>query len=351
MASKSPYESLPPSSFWRTGVADQHPLTAKGLYTKKFAIEPTDLIATAGSCFAQHIAKKLTQNGFSVIQNEPSPPHLSEANAQKFGYGIFSARFGNIYVVRQLLQLLQEALGKRTPTAEEIVWENDGRFYDALRPSVEPTGLESPALVMTHRESHIKHVRRMFRKMNVFVFTLGLTECWVNKATGTVYPTCPGTIAGQFDPEKYEFKNLTFEETYNDFLRFRNLIKLQNPTARFILTVSPVPLTATASGTHVLSATTYSKSVLRAVAGQLYAEFEDVEYFPSYEIISSPWSRGYFYEPNLRSINPGGVDVVMNTFFSQHHGPAPKTPAGSTGKDAETDPFCEDALLEAFTSK
>ena len=39
-----------------------------------------------------------------------------------------------------------------------------------------------------------------------------------------------------------------------------------NPKARLVLTVSPVPLAATASGSHVLPATIYSKSVLRAAA-------------------------------------------------------------------------------------
>ena len=85
-----------------------------------------------------------------------------------------------------------------------------------------------------------------------------------------------------------------------------------------LLTVSPVPLTATASDKHVLTATTYSKSVLRAVAGELYDRYADIDYFPSYEIVASPWSRGFFYESNMRSVNAGGVSVVMQTFLGEH---------------------------------
>ena len=87
---------------------------------------------------------------------------------------------------------------------------------------------------------------------------------------------------------------------------------------RFILTVSPVPLTATASGNHVLPATTYSKSVLRAVAGHLAEHRKGVDYFPSFEIITNQAARGTFFEPNLRSVRNDGVDVVMKTFFANH---------------------------------
>src|SRR5436309_8943046 len=143
--------------------------------------------------------------------------------------------------------------------------------------------------------------------MTVFIFTLGLTEAWVNKKTGRVYPTAPGTIAGDFDPEIHGFKNFTAREIHKDLMRFRNIVHKRNPGVRMILTVSPVPLTATASDHHVLLATTYSKSVLRTVAGELADNHQDVDYFPSYEIIASPWSRGFFYEPGLRAVNIGGV--------------------------------------------
>ena len=91
-----------------------------------------------------------------------------------------------------------------------------------------------------------------------------------------------------------------------------------NPDLRFLVTVSPVPLTATATDEHVLVATTYSKSVLRSVAGALAMEFADIDYVPSYEIIASPWSKGAFYESNLRTVTAEGVSSVMRVFFAEH---------------------------------
>ena len=346
---RSPYQDLPPSRYWRSGVSQAHVLDIPDLYVKKFAIGPADRIATAGSCVAQHISRNMRARGFSVIDAEPAPEGLDEATAQAHGYGQYSARYGNVYTSRQLIQLAREALGQFTPA--NAVWEKDGRFYDALRPSVEPDGLRSAAHVALHRRQHLARVAEVLRSASVFVFTLGLTETWIDRASGTVYPTAPGTIAGSHDPAVTAFHNLTTAEVLEDMLAFRDLMRGINPAIRFLLTVSPVPLTATAASDHVLVATTYSKSVLRAVAGELQQRFDDVDYFPSYEIIASPPARGFFYDPNLRTVNKAGVAHVMRTFFAAH-GTGASPPTGPTQKpaeEAEEDAVvCEEALLEAF---
>jgi hypothetical protein len=358
----SPYQGLPPRAFWRTGVSEQNPLRITDLYLRKFEIRAEDRIVTAGSCFAQHIARKFNAYGYAVVDAEPAPPGLDDAKARDFGYGIYSARYGNIYTARQLLHLAREALGQYEP--QNIAWEKGGRFYDALRPSVEPEGLASAEAVLAHRRSHLAAVRDMLATMDLFVFTFGLTEAWIDRRHGTVYPTAPGTIAGEFDPALYEFKNFTFSEVMDDFLQFRELVLGLNPGVRFLVTVSPVPLTATAGNEHVLAATTYSKSVLRAVAGELAQRFENVDYFPSYEIIASPFSRGLFYESNLRSVDSAGVENVMRIFFDAHgkiaKAAAAAAPAGAGAvrraarlaraakAKSKDDVVCEETLMEAF---
>lgn len=70
---KSPYSGLPKKSFWKTAVDQVHPLALDNLYAKKFAISPSDKIATGGSCFAQHVANRLRAAGYAVIDKEPPP--------------------------------------------------------------------------------------------------------------------------------------------------------------------------------------------------------------------------------------------------------------------------------------
>ena len=97
-------------------------------------------------------------------------------------------------------------------------------------------------------------------------------------------------------------------------IEFLGLLARINPQARIILTVSPVPLIATYTDTDVLSATTYSKAVLRAVADDLARDFSNVFYFPSYEIITGAFNKGGYFEPDLRSVRREGVDHVMRVF-------------------------------------
>ena len=152
------------------------------------------------------------------------------------------------------------------------------------------------------RHHHLKMVAQLLRMTDVFVFTFGLTEAWVCRDDGAVLPTCPGTIGGKFDAKRHVFHNFTFNEVLSDAEKFINLALDENPNIKFIFTVSPVPLTATATNDHVLSASVYSKSVLRAVCGELYNKYEMVDYFPSYELVASHPMRAVYYMPNLRTM-------------------------------------------------
>ncbi len=352
--SNSPYKDVPDQGFWRSGVAEQNPLDIQNLYQRKFRIARSQTIATAGSCFAQHIARHLKQRKFKVLNYEPAPRGMSAKLAQKYQFGTYSCRFGNIYTAAQLLQLAREAFGQITPS--DPVWEKEGRYFDSQRPNVEPNGFPTPDDVLRARQTHLKHVRQMLLDMDVFVFPFGLTEAWVHRESQTVFPTAPGTIAGTFDPDLYEFKNFTHSETLQAFVKFKRLLKREREKKlRYIVSVSPVPLTATMSGQHVLAASTYSKSVLRAVAGELFQTHRDVDYFPSYEIITAPQTRGVFFQANQRSVTDTGVETAMRTFLAQHDpnpvkqdGPKPKA-AKQAPKPSTDDLICEEAFLEVFS--
>lgn len=311
-----PYKNLPAERFWKTSVSDRNFLDLERVYTKKFVIERTDRIVTAGSCFAQHIAKRLKASGFNFMDYEQPPPGLPEDDEKKLGFGLFSARYANIYTVRQLLQLYSRAFEGFSPA--EDMWYESGRYFDPFRPGVEPDGFASEEEFRASRLTHMSSVRKVFENSDVFIFTLGLTEAWRSSIDGAVFPMCPGTIRGTFSSNRHEFHNFSYPETLADLELLLNKARSINPTLRFILTVSPVPLAATAENAHVMVATSYSKSVLRAVAGDLAIRHEFVDYFPSFELVAGPAIRGALFEPDMRNVSSRGVDIVMRHFFEQH---------------------------------
>ena len=152
----------------------------------------------------------------------------------------------------------------------------------------------------------------------MFVFTLGLTETWVAKQDGAAYPLCPGVSGGVFDKDRYQFINLTAAEVTSDLRAAIEHIRMRNPAARVILTVSPVPLAATAEDRSVLVSTTYSKAVLRVAAEELARDLDHVAYFPSYEIITGAYTRGAYFAPDLRSVTDAGVNHVMRLFMRHY---------------------------------
>jgi len=346
-----PYGTLQKSAFWRTAVAEKHISDFSLLWKPKFEILPQHSVATFGSCFAQHIGRALKKRNYNWLDTEPAPAGLSPKLAKEYNYEVFTCRTANIYTTTLLLQWTRWALGKAQAPSE--VWKCGERYYDPFRPAIEPNGFRSEDEMLRLRDVTIEAFGRAIRSADCFVFTLGLTESWWNKSEGYEYPTCPGTVAGNFDAAKHEFRNLQFDDVINSLRGTIELMQSVNPKINFVLTVSPVPLTATNSGNHVLVATMESKSILRAVAGQLARHRANIVYFPSYEIINSPVTRGMFFEPNLRSVSPVGVDVVMNHFFNatqsvgdevrslEKNAPAP-TPK------TQSDIACEEELLDAF---
>ena len=87
-------------------------------------------------------------------------------------------------------------------------------------------------------------------------------------------------------------------------------------TIKIIFTLSPVPLTATASRHHILLANTYSKSTLRAFVQNATESYDWIDYFPSYEIINNPMLNSTAFQKNLRNIEPHFVSIVMNYFLN-----------------------------------
>lgn len=311
-----PYKGLPDYQFWRRAVSAVEPHRLDPVVAPRFRIDRSDRVVTAGSCFAQHISRQLARIGFRYHVTEDGEG-LTPAERQDRGFGIFSARFGNVYTVRQLLQLLREAFGRRS--LAESAWQRaDGRWVDPLRPNIEPGGFESANAVVAARIKHLGAVRRMFLEADVFVFTLGLTEAWCHRQSGDVLPLAPGVSGGSFDPTCHQRVNFSVDETRADLNEFLCELKDVNPGVRVLLTVSPVPLIATHEPRHVLVSTTLSKSVLRVAADDALHRHDWVDYFPSYEIITGPHSVGRYYEEDLRDVSAAGVAHAMRCFLDHY---------------------------------
>lgn len=321
LPSINPYKGLPGHQFWSRAMADPCFTDIDPVVAGRFQIDTHDTVATLGSCFAQHLARHLKRSGLNYFVAETGD-HLAPAEAERRGYGVFSARYANVYTVRQALQLFDRAFGKFKP--RDRAWALGDRFVDPFRPQVEPGGFESIAALEADRERHLSAVRRVFKESQVIVFTLGLTEAWEAIKDHAVFPSAPGVAGGAFDPKLYRFVNFDARSVSNDLTKLCQRIRKVNPRARILLTISPVPLIATYENRHVLVSTVASKSILRVAAEEVSGKLDHVTYFPSYEIITAPGND--YFENDLRQVSDLGVKHVMRLFERHYFMPSHRPP-------------------------
>lgn len=207
---------VPTGTYWRKGIVESH--AADPVVSALFQISRTESIATAGSCFAQHISRTLLESGFNYSVYETFD---SRGVASYENYGVFSARFGNAYTVRQLVQLFDRAYGEFSPVDEAWV-DRDGHIVDPLRPRIQKSGFDSRESLAADRARHLQK------------------GCRLSPARAFCEP----------------------------------------------------------------------QSIIRRHA--------DIAYFPSFEIITGPQSRGKFYGPDMREVNSEGVAFVM-ALFRKHY--------------------------------
>lgn len=308
-----PYAKLSSEHFWSKSMSTEMSSALRFDPAPKLSFSLAgDVFSAAGSCFAQHFGRELSSRGGRLLIAEQRHPFVDESSGH--GYGAFSARYGNIYSTAQLCELLEQAFEVRAPIID-FVQREDGRWIDMLRPRAVPDGFSSFEDCRVDRLYHLKCVQDMFRQSSVFVFTLGLTETWINTQGDYTYGMCPGVAGGTYCEDIHHFKNLRFDECYKYLEKSCQMIAACNERIKILLTVSPVMLVATYEKRGCIQSSVASKSILRAVADEAVRSFPYVDYFPSYEIIAGPQAKGCFFDGSGRDVTANGVSLVMDTFF------------------------------------
>ena len=339
-----PYHDLEDFHFWHRAVTDPAPGHIDPVVRCK-SIGNSEKLATIGSCFAQHIGTNIAKSGFNYFVAETCADEVPPAVARSRNYGVFSARYGNVYTVRQAVQLFDRAFGKFQ--CNEHIWNRGSRLVDAFRPQIEPEGFSTAQELINSRSAHLECVRKVFAECDWLIFTLGLTEAWRSTRDGAVVPLAPGVAGGTFNADEFEFVNFSVRDVSDDLAKLVERLQGVNPTAQVLLTISPVPLIATYERRHVLVSTAFSKAALRVAADEAERSFKNVIYFPSYEIITSPASGGRYFQDDLRQVTDVGVNHVMRMFkkhfLQETVGPRVGTAASNT---VDFDPNFNDIVCD-----
>jgi hypothetical protein len=161
--------------------------------------------------------------------------------------------------------------------------------------------------------SRIHAAMSEIKKAKIVFMTLGLTETWLDASSGLAMNTHPGANWLAKMPDRWHFVNYDYTEMLSEMTALISLVRETcYSDMHFIVTVSPVPLGATAKNTDVIVANSGSKAILRAVAEDLQHRFEFVDYFPSYEyVVMSPRNLAW-HDDQLHVASPLVKHITSN---------------------------------------
>jgi tetratricopeptide (TPR) repeat protein len=285
------------------------------------AIHPTfsftreEPIYTVGSCFAQHIAQYLYGLGFNLPVSRLYKNAGSQQSLNKYTPP-------SIY---QELKWTKDIFDRDDTVSESDIQRflfalPNGRFTDLHKHTVDRGGVTIEEALAIRRERY-SFFRQAF-VCRVAIMTLGLIECWWDKSTGDAVEMNPLFRSAQ---DRFVFRRLTFAEAYDYTTRVLDLFR-EGGTRNVLITTSPVPLSRTFTDDDVIVANTYSKSVLRAVCGQVAEERTDVDYFPSYESVMLT-RKPEVWLNDLVHVSPGFVGRVMGRVIETYTGETSGTEA------------------------
>jgi hypothetical protein len=276
-------------------------------------------IFTIGSCFAYEIRTAFKSKGFDVY---PKYEHLEidpqrqivaklhkDDNINHYDTFVIRQEFerafsGGHATIDDFFALRNCPLNERFQS--EVVYQDPGRKMVYGKD-------EASALEISRKFDEC--VRQGVEAADVYVITLGLIETWLNPRNGQYICRPPGTgYNGGAGKDLGEFRLTHFQENYENVRAIIDMIRERYPQKHIVISVSPVALQMTYTKNDIIPANTYSKSVLRAVAGQVLAEHGDsghVHYMPSYEIAQ----YCDIYEEDGRHVTRNAANFIIDGFM------------------------------------
>jgi hypothetical protein len=242
----------------------------------KFKLNKASKVFTIGSCFARNIEEHLTVAGLDVLTRSIAlQPEQYETNARPNAVL-------NKYNTHSIYSQFYRSLNNEIVINNGFIETNDGKWLDPHASHTKPLPFEEAEQIFFK----VNEITKQITVADVVIITLGLNEVWFDSETNLYLNRAPTPILMRKYKDRFKFLVANYAQSYEALEKTLALVKSVNPNIKVILTVSPVPLGTTMTNQDVIVANTYSKSLLRVCAQEIANEDENVDYFPSYEIVT-----------------------------------------------------------------
>jgi hypothetical protein len=246
-------------------------------------IRYADGILMIGSCFAEHIANKLSRFKYDLLQNP----------------------FGILYNPTSLAESISRIVEKKYYSSDELV-VHDG-LYHSLDHHGSYSGVNAEDVILSINKAIDTAHHHLSGSRFIFI-SPGTTWVYRYKLTGKLVGNCHKIPQTQFEKSK-----LTYEETQGAFERIYNSIKGISPSGQIIWTISPVR--------HIrdgLVENQRSKAALILAAEWMTKQYSDCFYFPAYEIMMDQLRDYRYYANDLIHPSEAAIDIIWE-MFCEHY--------------------------------
>jgi hypothetical protein len=253
--------------------------TALSIPRAPFNIRHSDWLLCIGSCFAEHIAARLSGDKFPVMLNPTGIVY-------------------NPLAIRQCLDLVM---------SDKEFAQEDLFLQDELWHSFDHHGSFShpdPELTLRQINETLFHVRSTLTITNRLILTLGTAFVFTHLPSGKIVSNCH-KLPGQH----FSKRRISVKETIDALVPVLTQLKSQNPLLEIIVTVSPVRYLRDG-----LIENQRSKATLLLALSEMSGSLDYVHYFPSYELVVDDLRDYRFYEADMAHPNKQAVDYIWDHF-------------------------------------
>ncbi len=248
-----------------------------GISSRKILLN--DPLFLIGSCFTENIGNKLSENKFDNLSNP----------------------YGVIYNPVSIFNLMVEALLEK-PTNEDLILINQG-IYRHYNYHSDIAALNKEDLLSQIGEAN-KYSKIYLLQSKWILITLGTSIVYNHKELNEIVSNCHKVPAKEFDK-----KRLHPDEILKSFDSFYKSLESLNKDFNIILTVSPVRHIRDSFVTNGIS-----KSILRFACGVISESYDNVQYFPSFEIMMDDLRDYRFYDTDMLHPNKSAIDYIWELF-------------------------------------
>lgn len=251
-----------------------------------FEISYKDNIMTLGSCFAENIGKKLSDVYF---QTDINP---------------FGVLYNPISIRNSIDLLMQDKeFDKKDIFESRSLWQSFS--HSSLFSDI------SAENCLNRINTRLINSSNFLRSTDCMLITFGTAWVFEDVKSGRVVSNCHKLPANNFIRRR-----LTVDEIISEYSSLISKLKATFPGLQIIFSVSPIRHWK--DGAHENN---LSKSTLLLVINELQNQFEQVHYFPAYEIMMDELRDYRFYASDMLHPSEVAVDYIWkrfsDTYFSK----------------------------------